>query len=99
MFTGVFTSNVSQFNYIYTVVAGISIILSAIYTLNMIKKVFFGNTNSVTAAATDIRPNEKWVLAVIVVLIIVLGVYPRPILNLTEGTVNSILSKMITKHP
>lgn len=99
MFTGVFTSNVSQFNYIYTVIAGISIILSAIYTLNMIQKVFFGNTNSVTAAATDIRPNEKWVLAVIVVLIIVLGVYPQPILNLTEGTVNSILSKMITKHP
>jgi NADH-quinone oxidoreductase subunit M len=99
MFTGVFTSNVSQYNYIYTVVAGISIILSAIYTLNMIQKVFFGNTNSVTAAATDIRPNEKFALAVIVVLIIVLGVYPQPILNLTEGTVTSILSKMITKHP
>ena len=51
MFTGIFTSNVSQFNYIYTAVAGFSIILSAVYTLNMIQKVFYGNTNGLTASA------------------------------------------------
>ena len=59
MFTGVFSSNVSQYNYIYTVVAGLSIILSAVYTLNMIQKVFYGKTNGLTASAVDIRFNEK----------------------------------------
>lgn len=99
MFTGVFTSNVSQFNYIYASVGLISVILSAVYTLNLIQKVFFGNTNTLTAPASDIKFNEKLVLGILVVLIIAFGVYPKPMLELTESTVNSILSKMLTKHP
>lgn len=99
MFTGVFTSNVSQYNYIYTAVAGISIILSAVYTLNMIQKVFYGNTNTLTAPATDLRFNEKLVLIILVGLILVFGVYPQPMLELTQSTVEGLLKRMITKHP
>ena len=99
MFTGVFTSNVSKFNYIYTAVSGVSIILSAVYTLNMIQKVFFGNTNALTATALDIKLNEKLVLSFIVVIILIVGVYPQPLLDLTQGTVDSILNQMVTKHP
>lgn len=99
MFTGVFTSNVSKFNYIYAAVSGLTIILSAVYTLNMIQKVFFGNTNSITATAKDIVFNEKLVLGILVVLIVVIGVYPKPLLELTQPTVDAILNKMITKHP
>lgn len=99
MFTGVFTSNVSKFNYIYTAVSGLTIILSAVYTLNMIQKIFFGNTNSLTAGAKDIVLNEKLVLGILVVMIIVIGVYPKPLLELTQPTVDAILNKMITKHP
>ena len=99
MFTGVFTSNVSQYNYIYTAVAGISITLSAVYTLNMIQKVFYGNTNTLTATATDLRFNEKLVLIILVGLILVFGVYPQPILELTQSTVGELLKRMVTKHP
>ena len=99
MFTGVFTSNVSKFNYIYTAVAGVSIILSAMYTLNMIQKVFYGKTNALTNEATDIKWNEKLILATVVVLIIVFGVYPAPMLELTQSTVDALLSRMSTKHP
>ncbi|MBI1781441.1 MAG: NADH-quinone oxidoreductase subunit M, partial [Sphingobacteriales bacterium] len=76
----------------YTVIAGLSIILAAIYTLNMIQKVFYGNTNSVTANAVDINWNEKLVLAVIVVLIFAMGVYPKPMIELTQASVNSLVS-------
>lgn len=99
MFTGVFTSNVSKYNYIYTVVSGISIILSAVYTLNMIQKIFFGSANSVTAQVKDIVFNEKMVLGILVILIVVIGIYPKPMLELTESTVNAILSRLSTKHP
>ncbi|MFM9910837.1 MAG: NADH-quinone oxidoreductase subunit M, partial [Chitinophagaceae bacterium] len=99
MFTGVFTSNVSKFNYIYAAVAGVSIILSAIYTLNMIQKVFYGKTNALTNEGTDIKWNEKLILATVVVLIIVFGVYPAPMLELTQSTVDALLSRMSTKHP
>ncbi len=99
MFTGVFTSNVSKFNIVFAVAAGITIILSAVYTLNMLQKVLFGETSALTANATDLELNEKLILGVIVVLILVFGVYPQPMLDLTSDTVDSILSRMITKHP
>ena len=60
----------------------------------MIQRVFFGNTNALTEKAKDIKPNEKLVLAAIVVLIVVIGVYPKPILELTRDTVEMIITKM-----
>jgi len=94
LFSGVFSSKATQYNVVFTVVAGISIILSAVYTLNMIQRVFFGNTNTLTEKAKDIRLNEKVVLAAIVVLIVVIGVYPKPMLNLTKETVDMLITKM-----
>jgi NADH-quinone oxidoreductase subunit M len=94
MFSGVYSSAATKYNVVFTVTAGISIILSAVYTLNMIQKVFYGNTNALTAQAKDIHPNEKIILAVIVMVIIVVGVYPGPMLNLTKDTVDAILTKM-----
>lgn len=99
MFTGVFTSNVSKFNIVFTVAAAFTIILSAVYTLNMLQKVLFGETSAVTANGIDIKFNEKLVLGILVVLILVFGVYPKPMLELTQTTVDTILSRMITKHP
>src|SRR5579871_792778 len=94
MFSGIYTSTATTYNVVFTVVAGISIILSAVYMLNMIQKVFFGNTNSLTDKATDINWNEKLVLAALVIIILVVGVYPQPALELTKTTVETILTKM-----
>lgn len=99
MFSGVFSSTATKYNVVFAATAGLSIILSAIYTLNMIQKVFYGTTNSLTAGAADIRLNEKFILGIIVIGIIVIGVYPKPILDITQGTVESILSRMTTKQP
>jgi len=38
-------------------------------------------------------------LAVLVLMILAIGVYPKPMLELTQSTVDMILSKMINKHP
>jgi NADH-quinone oxidoreductase subunit M len=42
--------------------------------------------------------NEKFVLSAIVVIILVVGVYPRPILDLTKETADFILTKMSFKQ-
>jgi NADH-quinone oxidoreductase subunit M len=97
MFSGVFSSEATKYNVVFTATAGISIILSAVYTLNMIQKVFYGNTNALTAKARDIQLNEKIILAVIVVAILVIGVYPKPMLELTKESVDMILTKMNIK--
>ncbi len=94
LFSGVFSSTATQYSTVFTVVAALTIILGAIYTLNMIQRVFYGNTNALTEKGTDIRLNEKVALAAIVVLILVIGVYPRPMLELTKETAEMILSKM-----
>jgi len=99
MFNGVFGSKASNYHYIFTAVGGISIILSAVYTLNMIQKIFFGNTNTLTAAAKDIRFNEKLVLALLLIGIIVMGVYPKPMIEATQHAVDAIYSKMFVKLP
>lgn len=62
--------------------AGLGIILAAVYTLNMIQKVFFGNITNEQAQAGNISWNEKTALAIIILLILVFGVYPAPLFQL-----------------
>lgn len=93
MFTGIFSSPVYKFQLFIIPAAGLCIILSAVYILKMVQKVLYGNTNALTDAGTDIRMNEKLVLGLIVLLIIVAGVYPQPLLNLTKETTDLILNE------
>ncbi len=94
MFSGIYNSVATTYNVVFTVTAGVCIILSAVYMLNMIQKVFYGNTNELTQNAKDIYPNEKIILAVLVIIIIAIGVFPQPILELTKNVVDSIVTKM-----
>ncbi len=88
MFNGLF-----QYNMWMAAVAGISIILAAVYTLNMVQKVIYGKTSTITANATETSSNVQMVLAVLAVVIIVLGVYPQPLIDLTKDTVQFISNR------
>ena len=98
LYSGVYSSTATQYNVVFTCVAALSIILGAVYTLNMIGKVFFGNTNALTEKGVDIKLNEKIVLAAIVVISLWVGVYPKPVLELTKDTTDFILSQMNYKQ-
>ena len=97
MFNGIFGSEVTKYNIVFATLAGLSIILAAVYTLRMIQKVFYGNTNTLTATATDIHINERLALGAIVVLILVFGIYPQPLLDLTNGFVDGLLKEASVK--
>ncbi|PWT70462.1 MAG: NADH-quinone oxidoreductase subunit M [Bacteroidetes bacterium] len=94
MFNGIYASTATKYNVVFTVTAAITVILSAVYMLNMIHRVFYGTENTLTAHTKDIQLNEKIILAVIVLLIVVVGVYPQPVFELTKQTVDAILQKM-----
>lgn len=85
MFSGLF-----QYNVWITVAAGTSIILAAVYTLNMVQKVFYGESNKVTASISDIAWNERVVLAAVVAIIFITGVYPQPMLEITKQAATAI---------
>ncbi len=93
MFNGILNSPLTKYNVWFTVLAGFSIILAAIYMLNMIRRVFYGNTNELTSRAVDIRPNEKMALGLIVIVIFWLGVYPQCLLDIAQETTDLILRK------
>ena len=80
MFNGLF-----QYNMVIAAVAGVSIILAAVYTLNMIQRVFYGNTVSLTANAVEANGYVQTTLIILVIVVIALGVYPQPLLQLTKG--------------
>ena len=98
MFSGIFSSSIFKYQLIIVPAAGICIILGAVYTLNMVQKVLYGNTNSLTETGTDISFNEKLVLGIMVLLIIVVGVYPQLFLDLTKSTTEMILNKSNVVH-
>jgi NADH-quinone oxidoreductase subunit M len=88
MFSGLF-----KFSMVYTAVAGLSIILAAVYTLNMVQKVFYGEANAITGKMQEITFSQKLVLSILVVFIFLFGVFPQPLLDLTRDTVIAILTK------
>ena len=88
MFSGLF-----QFNVWFAVAALVSIILAAIYTLNMVQKVFYGQANSLTDTIKEISVNEQVVLSIVVVAIFLTGIYPQPLFNLTKDTVIDIITR------
>jgi NADH-quinone oxidoreductase subunit M len=83
LFNGLINS-ASPYHITFMVVAGLGIILGAIYTLNMVQKTAYGNAQSATAVK-DVTINEYLGLAIIICLILILGVYPKPLLDMTAA--------------
>ncbi|HEY8387365.1 MAG TPA: proton-conducting transporter membrane subunit, partial [Parasegetibacter sp.] len=94
MFNGIWSSTITQYNVVFTVIAGLTIILGAIYTLNMVQKTILGNFNPSLTASVDLRGNEKLALTVIVILVLALGIYPAPLFELTQSSVTEVLEKI-----
>jgi NADH-quinone oxidoreductase subunit M len=84
MFAGLYRVNIW-----YAVVAGLGIILSAVYTLNMIQKVFYGTPQASTSQLSDANAREKTLLIFIVALIVVIGIYPQAIMQITDQATNN----------
>ncbi len=84
-------NGIFQYNIWVAAIAGLTMIFGAVYMLRMYKTVMQGETNALTLTFTDISGSEVVVLAVICLLIIVIGVYPQPILHLSEAAVNNLI--------
>ena len=88
---------VYEYNTWLSVFAGLTIILGAVYMLRMFKKVMLGPSGARIVEFPDLHWNEKLVLGCMVVLIIVMGVYPKPLLDLVEPSLQIILNKTALK--
>jgi len=91
MFTGLF-----QYNPWLALIAGLSIILAAVYTLGMIQKVFYGEAAG-TSVVSDLKTGEVLALLAIIVMIVVAGVYPAPLLDL--GAADAVNAASVLVKP
>ena len=83
-----------QYGIWYAVFGGLTIILAAVYLLRMYQKVMLGEPNTQTSNFADIKGTEWVVLAVVVILVIGIGVYPKPLLDISEAAVTELVNKV-----
>lgn len=88
---------VYNYNIWFSAIAGLTIILAAVYMFRMYQKAMLGEVNDRTAMFSDLDGTEKSVLLIISVLVIVIGVYPQPILHISEAAVTNLLDQVNQK--
>ncbi len=99
-FVGEFLSLLGFFKVspVLTVIAGLTIILGAVYMLVMYKKSFFGPlTNEANKTLEDVKGKELVALIPLVALVVILGVYPKPILDPINRSVSQLVEVMQIK--
>jgi NADH-quinone oxidoreductase subunit M len=71
---------------------GLTIILGAVYMLRTYQRIMLGATNDATALFADIRGSEKLVLLIVCILVIFIGVYPQPLLDISNASSKSLIN-------
>lgn len=84
-----------QANFWFAFLAATTLILGAAYTLWMVKRVFFGEVaNQEVAALKDINRREFMMLASLAVIVLFIGVWPEPLLNVMHASVEHLLTQV-----
>lgn len=94
-FVGEFLTLVGAFkaNTLVAALATLGVILSAAYALWLYRRVIFGElTKPALQKLTDVTPREIAILAPLVVLTILFGIYPAPILDVTAASVKQLVT-------
>ncbi len=80
---------------VYTIVAASGVVLAAIYLLWAYERVFTGVPDKPeNSALSDLSPREIGILAPLVVLVVVLGLYPQVVLEKTEASTEALLDRI-----
>jgi NADH-quinone oxidoreductase subunit M len=89
LISGIFT-----YGKITAAFAGLTVILGAVYMLRSYQHIMLGETNSVTTAFSKLATTDRWVLLIICAVILVVGVYPKPINDLAGPAVAELLKSI-----
>jgi len=97
-FVGEFMVILSSFkaNFWFAFLAGSTLILGAAYTLWMIKRVIYGDVaNDNVAALTDINKREFLFMFLLAVMVLLIGLWPAPLLEVMEASTDNLLLQMM----
>jgi NADH-quinone oxidoreductase subunit M len=84
---------------VYAILATVGIILAAIYILWMYQRTMTGPVRDEVASMPDLKARELWAVGPLIALVIVLGVYPKPVLDMINPAVHQTLVQVHSTDP
>jgi len=97
-FVGEFLVIIASFraSFWYSFLAAVTLVLGAAYTLWLVKRVVFGPVTSPRVAALeDLNPREFLVLGALALAVLLVGVWPAPLLKVMQPTIHHLVSQAI----
>lgn len=89
--------SVYDFNGTAAIIAGLTVILCAVYLLRFYGKAMFGEGDeAVLSTAKDLSGVEFSVLASLAVFVILLGIFPQPVIDMVSSSVKFIYQSMVS---
>jgi len=79
----------------FALFGGITMVLGAIYMLYAYQRVLLGEKRPGLENITDLRRIDYVVLIPLITIIFVLGIYPQPVFNLVETSVNTMQNLLV----
>jgi NADH-quinone oxidoreductase subunit M len=95
-FVGEFMVIIASFkaNFWFAFVAASTLVLGAAYTLWMVKRVIYGEiANDNIAALEDLNQREFLVLAVLAVAVLLVGLWPAPLVDMMNVTIEQLIEQ------
>ena len=85
-----------QANFWYAFLAATTLILGAAYSLWMVKRVIFGEvSNDNVAELQDVNRRELWMLAVLAIIVLAIGLWPAPLIDVMHASVEHLLTQVL----
>ena len=85
-------NGIYQYNAWVAAVAGLTVIFGAVYMLRSYQQIMLGEPQERNHEFTGLHQSEKIVLIVITSVIIITGIYPKPILDIAGPALENILN-------
>ncbi len=84
-------NSIVQYKFVLGAIAGLTTILGAVYMFRAFQTSVLGEVAASVKNFIDLTTQEKIVLYPIVILIVLMGVYPTPLLSISESAVSDLL--------
>ncbi len=82
---------VYEYNVFAAAIAGLTIVLGAVYMLKFYKKAFFGETNAATENINFMDDSTAFILLPLAAIVVVMGIFPAPFMEIAKPAIEVLL--------
>ena len=89
--------SIYSINIYMAAIAGLTVIFCAVYMLRLYNLAIFGDVTSYTVDIKDLNTRETILMGIIALLVIILGVYPQPIFDISKQAIETFQTTLTLK--